>query len=1805
LSLFLVFLVVSMVPAYAQATQLGNTNSSENNSSSELSNDAAQVLPVASTALFVNASIPSILPEQRVDLRGKSIPGAQITLLVNDVRSRSTITPSSGEFVFSSVVLLPGSNTIVLDAEQNSQHARQEFNVMVDITLPNISMSIPEIALLSPLQVNASTTKPLLVRYSVQGQGGTGSQGGAAGGFAPIEKTLSVNGNFVLPLELAQGRNSVRIIMIDEAGHSIERVVETVYDTLAPQFLQNELNLKDLSPTYTADIKVRGRLSEPATVFGFLNDEKSPSSRVLTKSDGSFELPLTLRRDVKTSIKKTRVSLETGQSSVNMVRLEAVDAAGLRTVLPPVPVSYAVCGQGSAYRVELGQPIPDLLNTRLLLEGLQQVGFTVKLDYSGGLHSTLNPDTGVSLRPLTLSPDVEREYDNGLVQSAHIQLKPTSNTSSSGYATLVLQAPFLDANEDNQTVYDQELNLSEHRRGDCLLPGFGCMRFFLELELKFQEKTANANKVLDPNTRTTLSKSNVANRVQKVCVPIEVAIDKRVPPSILPQGLLTSTVELLASAVDAIDTVLKPLTTLGTYVLYACLAGTVLVYGSYVRERMSCEFSAGLQSAFSDQPWNKEVASTGLCDSVYEGQEAQRAACNSCSAAVLARKNLENKFFHTTCDRITCPSAPSFMTQIRNNQAELTPLSISDSAASKVLQQHPELKGLSAGVNDKLKKQYAGKDLIFSGSDCAFAIARNYGDKNDKMSIAGQYELFKTDKKPSTIDCDGLHPATPECCAYEYQQEWGTACGISKSNSDTFSEIKESTCLAAQKTEQGVKKFEADFGESCNRLWNAAAGFCEPNSGEPLPEIIATGYEYPEKAKDVLGSAKTRDVYLQVRPVFKSGSKEVASYEISRGYVHDRYVYQRSASTSTDKADQEIFAKTKDNHDKEGSERWFLNSRLDFFQEKPISSDLFSTSLEELPKGKLTSLNSASGAQAQTQFAKLNEFGRQLCTGLQNPDDCMRDVQTLRELYAKVHNVIGVADQEYIVDPKSGFLRSMQCVCIPAVTSYLELWRNILNWGKSCFTSILVTGDGSSGACRAGLSMYVCDLLYELISCAASKYSSPGISGRIGSSGIGNFFGAVTSAGGDVAQSVRSRYGDSTLYNSLFVQRKLIHSACAFAFTGAWDLDVEALFKQSVSEIPVESQGYLTKCERRFQGFDPTSDPSGRATWTYRFGSLLFAGAPLRYDIKLKCSAGPKCSEADGFKNGMCDCPKGEKTISLSDAELTGVLSKNGVLDKEIIYTVGAGGDPNDDVRYDRLALTWEAEDPVTHKILPGKAECKLSQVGADPPVFCSFDPFSFSYRCAFVFGSEGAKFTKAAPSYPDKHFVLAEKPNCHQTFVLSESPSFKVSVRQQIKEETRKSFQSQKFLRTIIKNAQGQVVYSYPEDKEGPYDDNLILFKQGEFELPVSLSEFKISEQHFGTVVQPGKIQFFVNQANDVGTIQDSTAITLKSEDIVDENNIPLKGPARFIIRLDTTAQDQVIVSAYSTVLDTASIDVKQSNRLYSELFTWDVKKNRELSLADVRLVSVDKTISFVIKQITLRKPPIPGEKPHDIYVFIPASAAAPAVSCDPNKVQTWTAEFTLFDADKFGTPSSQVSVNPATGDLAVLNGLPFNVMCATPEQAKDKIGECAGSSGATTLPIGSSATPASPTALTNNAIAIHPDGLMVASFFFSSDGKAKPQNLLNDTTINAKEGVQATFFYDIVGAETFAYQITSGNNILVPKTTVSKNETVSAAEISTILLTTFTKDSTSLKLEVWKNLNDKTEDSAILKRFVVNVTE
>src|SRR3989338_5042801 len=143
---------------------------------------------------------------------------------------------------------------------------------------------------------------------------------------------------------------------------------------------------------------------------------------------------------------------------------------------------------------------------------------------------------------------------------------------------------------------------------------------------------------------------------------------------------------------------------------------------------------------------------------------------------------------------------------------------------------------------------------------------------------------------------------------------------------------------------------------------------------------------------------------------------------------------------------------------------------------------------------------------------------------------------------------------------------------------------------RTCFNTILLTGDGNPGICQAVLTQYVCDLIYDLIKCFTKKYGA-GAGGR-SAGGIGGFLGALTSAGTDVQKSISDRYGGSTIWRTMFAERKLVHAICLFAFTGDWNLDVNTLLNENIS-VNIQSQPILYPCTRRFISYNPVSSPSG------------------------------------------------------------------------------------------------------------------------------------------------------------------------------------------------------------------------------------------------------------------------------------------------------------------------------------------------------------------------------------------------------------------------------------------------------------------------------------------------------------------------------------------------------------------------------------------------------------------------------------
>jgi len=329
--------------------------------------------------------------------------------------------------------------------------------------------------------------------------------------------------------------------------------------------------------------------------------------------------------------------------------------------------------------------------------------------------------------------------------------------------------------------------------------------------------------------------------------------------------------------VEIIDKVLKPIQTIGKYLFYTCVAGQFLSIVPIFLEKYNCEFKkvtdiiSGGQGAF-----DPAIATINACDAEYGPGTDSANNCNTCSKW----KDYRKKFVRTyrqICDRVMCPAAPSLQYYLKTRGRE-------SPAEVKAKQAMQELNAYL--VNGKL----------LAGSDCAAWINtyKKSEEKRTKKAVLSPRLFFTTqeiqgiysdwlkhqsDTASETsasqgANCAGLHPAIPECCGYEYMQEWSSACGVSALGQglDTFDEIKESTCLAAQKA--GKNEIAGTEGPvQCNRLLNSVSGFCEKNGMPPLtPVRVTTISSSKAEELELQKYAESNDLYIIVQDKGKPSS---------------------------------------------------------------------------------------------------------------------------------------------------------------------------------------------------------------------------------------------------------------------------------------------------------------------------------------------------------------------------------------------------------------------------------------------------------------------------------------------------------------------------------------------------------------------------------------------------------------------------------------------------------------------------------------------------------------------------------------------------------------------------------------------------------------------------------------------------------------------------------------------------------------------------------------------------------------------
>jgi hypothetical protein len=1173
-------------------------------------------------------------------------------------------------------------------------------------------------------------------------------------------KTISVSGDFSESVTLEQGINNIKVEVRDRAGNTVTFQNTTLLDTQAPRFL--ETNLDKVSPTYIADVTLRGKVSEESTINVYVNNDTSPSKTAKTDAAGNFNLDITLRRDVQVKFfDRSGLGMDSqgatyryGDAWGNKIRIVAVDRAGLKAEASG-NIILAQCGFGSWWKADRSLPTPDMITPRLIIEGMAQIGIAVNISWQGGWDNGTIRD--VNLRFQTLSTQDAKNWDKDWVIADYMK----SPDKKKGYVLLKLKPQQPLGSSKNVNMFQQEENISNHRVGECGVPGFGCVKLPLMLVIDFDMPSYNFS------------------MQQRQCWDVMVTIDRRISPEVVPEEFLKSSITVLNATINVIDAVLKPLKTIKEYVFYSCAASWVIDFVLWIEEAWSCQYTSALDIFTSGgKTFDKRIAETNQCD-VYGQQgsnDNRKETCESCRDSVQYRRDFENKYMHLLCDRIFCPSVPTLQNFIRGE------------ATSNPVTKIP------------------GYDL-YAGSDCA-AIYKDVGNVGYSLGYAESppvslsvpktvkefylttessrqiYDNYlKYNEESGTTSCNELHSPRAECCGAQYMNQWDEACLV-------MDELKENVCWHAE-NENKLDSLES--GENpiqCAVTWNKVAGICAPE-GQVQAELVKTQMLYqgtPNRDENTFIadsncvdtplrlSEDDRTIYYRIMP--PNGIDQ--DYHIQRGYILTRKrlaevpkTTQATAGTAGESLiNQEIvFRPTGE----ELSQYFFTPGKLADRQKEQ--------------RGKPR--NCGDDPYCGPFKADLIKCANPTTLGT----DAGRDKKAL-DLYNEIQEKIGRKEKDYIVEPPSGFLRSIQCVCLSAITGYLNLYRSMLQAIMSCFQSILITGDGSAGLCRSVLTVYVCDLIYDIIRCAMEKYGGSYYREKEGS--LGNIVGALTAAGEGVQRSVAGRYGASTIWQAMFAERKIVHSLCLFAFTGTWNIDVANLMNQDFP-LPVKSEGFLYPCERRFASFNPLSNPSGLATWTYHFGVGLIAGAELNnIKLTLSCSNDFSCNTQEGFALGQCDCKGGAKTLTVDGIP-------NYLKPGDMIFGQGdIYKNLQDNVRYDKARLEWTYIDN-NKRTVHDQVECNIKQVGGQPPAFCKFDLGSGSYRCELSLGTETWVKFNSQPSpqyYPGM-----------DSFRVGQVMQFNTDLNQQIPENAKctsgDNCDYTKYLKVVVENQNGKVVYS------------------------------------------------------------------------------------------------------------------------------------------------------------------------------------------------------------------------------------------------------------------------------------------------------------------------------------------------------------------------------------------------------------
>ncbi|MGM5484002.1 MAG: hypothetical protein ACQER9_03750 [Nanobdellota archaeon] len=1370
----------------------------------------------------LEVNLPKYSSRDNLRFNGTTIENAMIDVYVNGDAMRSDLSDENGTFSFKRILLDEGiENKIEIFAEklEGDENAYFKGYVEVDNEKPEFKSfsGIPEKSRDPQIELEGELSEKCRIELKKLHKGDFAEQS---------KEILEENAtSFKKTISLEEGETEIIITAYDKAENKVEKSSHIYVDTTPPVIQEN--NLRDLSPTYSRSFTVKGKISEESKVRIEINSDENKNYQCSdgkdNDNDGYIDYPNDPGCESPEDIVENNVdyNYECSDNKDNDEdgRIDFPDDLGCDSAKDDNEINYNGTSACSDNKDNDGDGRIDYNPAGGGDWGCSSLEDDDESDDPeiGNIYTTTTDEDGNFEKKVTISPSLSSSFsglssnsisaDSGERTSLNFESATEENdvkivaidkVGLSSETTGTVNYATCNAGDSDFLAYQEEV-FPASIIPDHLFMGIAQISFSLKLEyvgannledvnvLLTKRRVSNEDSkdwdtnVFNPsnchisstsskqdwyvncnldryppeayrnmtsayerleeqgdlklpiNVRIDYSESYEQNgkkktvsKSQRICYDMIYPLDIRLDPDDIPRDLLNKSVEVIDKTLDTINRVI-PLVTKAKWITAAgCFGMYVWNYISNFGEYAACGMK-GLNKEqtnmiekviYGDSNLNPDemTIKNALEEAGFDGDEDISDCVN------VKKKFIESKTRRQfLCDRIFCPAVPSAQ-KYRRDQKE--------------------------------------KDEASSISPCSL---ESYKSEESQLSY---------------INNDPKNKEQMSWCENDYENNWQSACLAQDS-------LEQSRDLRKEAEGDDAATGLSNFMNKMNDLSLCKAG---KNSGDE------TGTAYSQGD----GNYILREKEDGKTSYYIGKNREEGTYDQDSGQATDKQnFYKKTTFDSYNKKDNG--GKTSINADELYSETPSLtkgeNGCLVAKPDIGFQKDSDSTKYRDVKKGdetesillqdvsdKNVDLNNLYGKSKANYYVDENgivyyketdEIKKAPQMYVKQNEDKFEGVlsenpQKIRDECYKSDDVERYEVKEILINPAGSFINSLQCVCIPGIEGYLMSIKNVLTAIKNCFESILVTGEFGAGACKAVLSQYLCDFVYDFLGCYINDMGSIKTDG----SGDGErkdeplkqMFVDMKNAGEKISKSSSERYGSTSTFKALFNERRVVRSVCLAAFGYDWQPDLESAMSMSGGGVVLNSTGSIPVATRRFHSYDPTNE--GTVSFVYHVGYFLSAGAPLTWGLELICSSTNECSESEGFKNGKCDCFNNYQTpnsaVTQNPYVNPSVTSNSGNTPSGVGFTrridggvleggdyVGASSNPysqslgssgtgdiyitiDDPVRYNKVRLWWKTKGPTKTDDRNGEVTIPIKQIGGKAPGGCTFSAALGRYHCDF-----------------------------------------------------------------------------------------------------------------------------------------------------------------------------------------------------------------------------------------------------------------------------------------------------------------------------------------------------------------------------------------------------------------------------------------------------------------------------------------